>query len=181
MGRKWEARSPSGPVVKVLDFGADPTATVDSREHIQKAIDYALSMCTREMADGIKDCNGVVIDLQGGQYLLSGPLVFRSYTGNWRMTSGTLRADSTFNPDDFLVEVGTKECNNKQQSCNQGIGFDFMMFDASHQASGAARVDHTMGMNFGPQNFVIGFNLILFVSVIIQIRKRKAEKNQQPK
>ena len=29
--------------------------------------------------------------------------------------------------------------------------------------------------------FVIGFNLILFVSVIIQIRKRKAEKNQQPK
>ena len=98
MGRKWEARSPTGPVVKVLDFGADPTATVDSREHIQKAIDYALSMCTREMADGIKDCNGVVIDLQGGQYLLSGPLVFRSYNGNWRMTSGTLRDDSTFDP-----------------------------------------------------------------------------------
>lgn len=158
MGRKHETRHSSGPVVKVLDFGADPTATVDSRKHIQKAIDYALSMCTREMADGIKDCNSVVIDLQGGQYLLSGPLVFRSYTGNWRMTSGTLRADNTFNPDYFLVEVGTEECNNKQQSCNQGIGFDFMMFDASHQAAGAARVNHTMGMNFGPQNFVIGFN-----------------------
>ena len=73
----------SGPVVNVLDFGADPTATVDSRAKIQSAIDYAFSLCDHEMADGIKDCNGVVINLQGGQYLLSGPLIFRGYTGNW--------------------------------------------------------------------------------------------------
>lgn len=148
----------SGPVVNVLDFGADPTATVDSRAKIQSAIDYAFSLCDHEMADGIKDCNGVVINLQGGQYLLSGPLIFRGYTGNWRMTSGTLRADEQFNPDDYLVEVGTTDCPNQQQSCNQGIGFEFMMFDASHQASGAARIDHVMGVNFGPQNFVVGFN-----------------------
>lgn len=42
--------------MNVLDFGADPTATVDSRAKIQSAIDYAFSLCDHEMADGIKDC-----------------------------------------------------------------------------------------------------------------------------
>lgn len=110
------------------------------------------------MADKIRDVGGVVIDLEGGDFLVSQPLVIPAYYGNLRFQHGTLRASSSFDASRYLIEVGgtAAECTTQQKSCNENVGFAGMMLDCSNRCAGGILIQHTMGSTLSAM-FFIGF------------------------
>lgn len=117
------------------------------------------------MADNITDLGGVTLDLEGGLYVTSRPLVFPAFVGNAGIQRGTLKASPTFPQDRWLVEIGDPGCKpvlpsggrDPQASCNEFINLGDLLFDASHVAAGGVRVSNTMGATIGPSVFFIGF------------------------
>ena len=95
-------------------FGADPTGKTDSTAAFARAVEALLStkaMAPHAMASGIADMGGVTLDLGGGQFLLSAPVVIPPMYGNLHVRDGTLRASSSFPGDRWLVEIGSAtEC-----------------------------------------------------------------------
>lgn len=96
------------------------------------------------------------MDLQGGDYLMSEPLVIPQMYGNLRIQRGTLRASNTFPKGKFMIVVGEPTCSNPQASCNENLGFSELMLDGNERAAGLF-VGATMGCVVGPQNFFLGF------------------------
>ena len=149
-------------------FGADPTGRTDSTAALIAAM-AALTNTSAHADDPMADCivnlGGATLDLGGGEFLISAPLVIPPHVGNVRIRGGTLRASPTFPPDRFLIEVGEDGCDTgcggkseKQKVCNEMIGLESLFFDASHVAAGGALVQATMGTTVGPSCFFIGFN-----------------------
>lgn len=159
----WSAGSPIVPA----DFGADPTGAKDSTQAMQKAVVALLSRRgpSVSMASNITDLGGATLDLSGGSYLISSPLVIPPMFGNAQIVGGTLRASPTFPPGRWLVEIGDPSCVPRlpsgqvdvQGSCGQFFNLNEMMFDASHVAAGGVRVSKTMGTTIGPSVFFHGF------------------------
>jgi hypothetical protein len=159
----WTSGSPILPA----DFGADPTGAKDSTQAMQKAVVALLSRRgpSVSMASNITDLGGATLDLSGGSYLISSPLVIPPMFGNAQIVGGTLRASPTFPPDRWLVEIGDPSCVPRlptgqvdvQGSCGQFFNLNEMMFDASHVAAGGVRVSKTMGTTIGPSVFFHGF------------------------
>ena len=120
------------------------------------------------MASNITDLGGATLDLSGGTYLISAPLVIPPGVGNAQIVRGTLRAASGFPSDRWLVEIGSAACAPKlpngkpdgQGSCNEFINLSEMMFDASHVAAGGVRVAKVMGTTLGPSVFFTGFRSV---------------------
>eukprot|EP00040_Diaphanoeca_grandis_P012771 m.64650 g.64650 ORF g.64650 m.64650 type:complete len:671 (-) comp23458_c0_seq2:116-2128(-) len=149
------------------DYGADPTGATDSSVAMGKAMAALLSPRGpgHTMASNITDLGGATLDLSGGTYLISEPLVIPSMYGNVQIVRGTLRASSTFDQTRFLVEIGSSVCRPKlpsgesdvQGSCGQFINMNEMMFDAAHVAAGGVKVSSTMGTTIGPAVFFTGF------------------------
>ena len=54
---------------------------------------------------------GATLDLGGGEFLVSAPLVIPPHVGNVRIRGGTLRASASFPPTRFLIEIGEDKCN----------------------------------------------------------------------
>ena len=139
----WRAPSvgANSPIVSPVDFGADPTGRTDSTAAFAAALKAVLSHNTsgHVMSDGIVDLGGVVLDLGGGDYLLSAPLSIPPYYGNLRIVDGTLRASPTFPSNRFVIEVGTNNCHppSGQGSCNENVGMSGLTVDGSHVAAGA--------------------------------------------
>ena len=112
------------------DFGADPTGVRDSSQAFEHAIGAAIQRNTssHQMAGHIADLAGVTIDLDGGDYLISRPIVVPHGYGNLRIAHGTLRASPNFAPNRYLLEISdvtVEECRKidpKQKSCNENIG-----------------------------------------------------------
>lgn len=108
---------------------------------------------------------GATLDLSGGTYLISAPLVIPPLFGNAAIVGGTLRASPTFPADRWLVEIGNVSCIPKladgsvdvQGSCGQFFNLNDMMFDAGHVAAGGVRVGKVMGTTIGPSVFFTGF------------------------
>ncbi|KAK8797087.1 hypothetical protein WA158_004297 [Blastocystis sp. Blastoise] len=150
-------RRSNSPMIYVVDFGADPTGMKDSSEAFQAAIDEAMKRGYGTMADGIHDCGGVSIDLEGGLYLFDKPVYFPQFHGNWKMTRGTVRASDNFPLDKHIIIVGENECGNKQGSCNQHIDFSFMTFESNHHSAGGLQIFRTMGGNVGPNIMFHGY------------------------
>ena len=149
-------------------FGADPTGRTDSTKSLVAAM-LALTNATAHADDPMADCivnlGGATLDLGGGEYLISSPLIIPPHVGNVRIRGGTLRASPTFPADRFLIEVGeagcTTGCHNateKQGVCNEMVGFESLFLDASHVAAGGILSQATMGTTVGPSCFFIGFN-----------------------
>ena len=91
--------------------------------------------------------------------MVSKPVIIPAMYGNLRMIHGTIRASESFNPaNGSLVSIGTTECSNKQQSCNENIGIENMMLDCKNICGTALLIQSTMGTVIGPQIFVLGFN-----------------------
>jgi hypothetical protein len=158
--RKPRGLGASDPTVRPTDFGADPTGVNDSTAAFNSAMAAVLAHNTsgHKLAFGVQDLGGVTLDLSGGDYLISAPLVFPVFVGNFRVIDGTLRASSTFPRDRWLVEVGDeKACQNGQGSCNENAGFEGVFFDSNQIASGGLRISATMGANVGPQCFFLNF------------------------
>lgn len=101
------------------------------------------------MSDGIADLGGVVLDLQGGDYLLSAPLVVPQYVGNMHIVDGTLRAAAAaFPAARYVIEIGaaSPRCNppSGQGSCNENVGMHGLTLDGSHVAAGCLQITAAM-------------------------------------
>lgn len=66
-----------------ISYDADPSGARDSSDAIQSAVNDACGINSgEEMMPGIRDLGGVVIDLQGGSYNLSKPIIIPQFMGN---------------------------------------------------------------------------------------------------
>ena len=90
-----------GPRVVPSDFGADPTGATDSTAAFAQAMAALLTARgpRHTMADNNTDLGGATLDLSGGTYLISAPLVIPGGNGNLHIVDGTLRASPTFPGD----------------------------------------------------------------------------------
>eukprot|EP00039_Didymoeca_costata_P003178 m.65778 g.65778 ORF g.65778 m.65778 type:complete len:527 (+) comp11761_c0_seq1:96-1676(+) len=161
-----ETESEQSPEIRVVDFGADPTGHNLSDQAFQKAIAFMISSRSAsgiKMADNITDLGGAVIQLDGGEYLISTPISFPDHIGNFKVVYGTIRAANNFPNDKFLIEIGENmnaaKASNKQKSTNENIGIEDIMLDGSGVAYGALQINATMGGNVGPDMFFINFNM----------------------
>jgi hypothetical protein len=153
-------RAADSPVIFPTSFGADPTGAADSSAAFASAMAAVLARATgRNMSDGIADLGGVVLDLQGGTYLLSEPLVVPQFFGNLRVIDGTLRAAAAFPPARFVVEVGASPCKTPsgQGSCNENVGMSGLTLDGSHVAAGCLKIASTMGATLDASSAIFGF------------------------
>ena len=145
------------------EFGADPTGTADSTQAVLRAVARMLAECAapngtaaapsvRPMGLGVNNCGGAVLDLRGGQYLISAPIVIPPHYGNLNVNSGTLRASATFPANRSLVEVGSLFENDE----NEFINFHEVFFDSSHVAAGGLLIADCIGATVNAC-FFIGF------------------------
>ena len=64
------------PLIRVAALGGDPTGRRDSSKAFGAAVAEAISRASgRLMGDNVKDLGGAVIDLEGGDYIVSTPIV----------------------------------------------------------------------------------------------------------
>ena len=142
-------------------YGADPTGLADSTAAFAACLRALLARNSSGHADegGTTDLGGAVMDLQGGDYLVSAPLVFPSNYSNYGLIHGTLRASAGFPPGAFLVEVGTPGayCSNWGDSCSENASLEDLLLDGSGVAGGGVRFNAVIGVNAGPDLFVVNF------------------------
>eukprot|EP00656_Telonema_subtile_P028136 TRINITY_DN3040_c0_g1_i6.p1 TRINITY_DN3040_c0_g1~~TRINITY_DN3040_c0_g1_i6.p1 ORF type:complete len:415 (+),score=70.14 TRINITY_DN3040_c0_g1_i6:131-1375(+) len=145
--------------IRDRDYGGDPTGRTDSTTAMLAAVAAVLQHDVGRMADNITNLGGATLDLRGGEYLISSPVIIPKLTGNVRVRGGSLKASSSFPASRFLIEVGEEGCNAKvpQGVCNEFVGFDNLLLDASHTAAGGIQVANTMGTTVGPSAFFTGF------------------------
>ncbi|TVU15785.1 hypothetical protein EJB05_39323 [Eragrostis curvula] len=105
--RDLATSSAAARVYHVTDYGADPTGAADATDAINKAIaDAFRPPSNATMTGGIPDLGGAEIHLDGGTYLIKGPLTLpASGGGNFKIHSGSLRASDDFPTDRYLIEL----------------------------------------------------------------------------
>jgi hypothetical protein len=162
--RKWAApqhlrSSPWAPIFPT-SYGADPTGVADSTAAFGAAVEALLARNTSGHADegGSVDLGGAIIDLQGGDYLISSPLVFPSNYSNYGLIHGTLRASAAFPPSANLLEVGTAGgyCSNWGDSCTEDVTLEDLLLDGAGVAGGGVRFNAVIGAN-AAHLFVVNF------------------------
>lgn len=178
--RRAAAPPPFGTRTSPLDFGGDPSGRLDSLAALNACVQFcvnysqAIDFLGHFPGDAsfnngkyIANAGGCEIDLAGGEYLLSAPLLIPKYLANLRLGHGSLVADDTpgvFPADSFLVVVGIQgTCNVPQGSCNADLGFPELFMDGRHVAS-AIQINEVMGTTVGP-----GFYALNFTAYGIQI------------
>ncbi|XP_028093388.1 polygalacturonase QRT3-like [Camellia sinensis] len=133
-------------------YGADPTGAQDSSDAIQSVLEDALQVQNGiELLPGIKDLGGVVIDLQGGNYLISKPIRFPSGIGNFLVQGGSFRASDTFPSDRHLIELWAPNSqpltnsegyfDQKSPISYEDITFRDILFDSSYRGGGIFVID----------------------------------------
>ena len=152
-----------GELITPESFGGDPTGKADATVALQSCVRAALlhgGRGTGPMASGIRNLGGATIDLGGGTFNISEPLVFPELVGNFQIVRGTLRAGPGFPSDRYLIEVGNHSCMpDNQKVCNEFINVNEIFLDCSHVAAGGIIARNTMGLTVGPSAFVTGFNV----------------------
>ncbi len=149
-----------------ISYGADPSGTQDSTTAFQQLLrDFLDVSPSRPMAANITNLGGATIDLQGGNYLISEPIVIPPFFGNAHIVDGTLQASPDFPSDRWLIEIGNVDtCNpvkpdqshDPQCSCNEFIDLTNILLDANFAAAGGVRVSRVMGTTI-TEVFVTGF------------------------
>ena len=160
-----------GVRISPLEYGADPLGVKDSSDALTQCIqacwNYSVILDPLGHFPGddsfkngeyIRNAGGCEIDLGGGEYLLSKPVIIPEYLGNLRIGHGSLVADEeNFPTDSFLLVVGVKgSCNVPQGSCNVDLGFPELFFDGRHVAS-ALQINNVMGTTVGPGSYFLNF------------------------
>ena len=143
-------------------FGADPTGVRDSTAAFDSLFHALLSVNrTHRLASGIIDLGGATIDLQGGDYLISRPLVLPFCYGNVKLQRGTLRASPTFPAASSMLMIGngsTALCSpDGQDTTIENVQVSALMFDGQQRAAECITVRAIMGAVLGPGNFYLGF------------------------
>ena len=154
----------SNPIISITEFGGDYKGISDSTTAFENAISSALKYGSpsHNMSGFIKDCGGVTIDLQGGDYLISSTLRIPPYFGNIHMIDGTIRASKNFtyinNNTNYLLMIGNYTNNCGQYNCNQNIYLENLMLDCQHNCDGVIYINHCIGCIIGPGIIIHGFN-----------------------
>ncbi|KAG2574651.1 polygalacturonase QRT3-like isoform X1 [Panicum virgatum] len=142
--RDLATASASARVYHVTDYGADPTGATDSTAAINRAIADAFRPASNStMTGGIPDLGGAEVHLDGGTYLVRGPLTLpASGGGNFRIHSGSLRASDDFPTDRYLIELSAAGKG------GSGRTYDYeyatlrdLMLDCSYRGGGIAVVN----------------------------------------
>jgi hypothetical protein len=153
--------APSPPagarVFSPLDFGGDPSGLTDSTAAVQGAVAALLADCSaaRRLANWVRDCGGAVLDLSGGEYLVSAPLAIPPGYGNLHVMQGSLLASAAFPPARSLIEVGNMTASGA--GTNIDVQLSGLFLDASHVAAGCIHTDNLQGGVIGPQVYLLGF------------------------
>eukprot|EP01084_Bolivina_argentea_P085927 155330_1 len=153
------------PIIYITDFGGDSTGVNDSTNAFLTAINKALSYGTPNttMINGVKDLGGVTIDLGGGVYKISKPLLIPSNYGNLRIMDGTICASKDFSPtNEFLLTIGNNinAGNCAGNECNENIAIENMAFDCKHICGGGISLYYTLYTSIGPDIYVTGYNIV---------------------
>ena len=111
------------------------------------------------MSSGISNLGGATLDLAGGTYSLSAPLLIPQMYGNLRIIDGTLRAHPTFPPGGTVLQVGASPCTvDGQKSCNENVALSGLVVDGGHIAAGCIAINSTMGATLDSSSAVFGFS-----------------------
>ncbi|KAL5213983.1 hypothetical protein ABZP36_003135 [Zizania latifolia] len=140
------ASASSSRVYHVTDYGADPTGGADATAAINKAIADAFGRPSNgTMTGGIPDLGGAEIHLDGGTYLVKGPLTLpASGGGNFKIHSGSLRAADDFPIDRYLIELSAKAGGGGSSSMSyyyEYVTLRDLMLDCSYRGGGVSVVD----------------------------------------
>ncbi|KAI3723184.1 hypothetical protein L2E82_34604 [Cichorium intybus] len=151
----------SGRVFYPIGYGADPSGVQDSTDAIMGAVsDAALIENGQELLPGVKDLGGAIVDLQGGCFKISKPIVLPPNSGNLLIQGGTLRASNTFPSDGHLIELHSPNSpklfqtaavepgdtysdakNRNEPIYYEDITFRDILFDSSNIAGGLLVID----------------------------------------
>ena len=156
-------RSPNNGGLRVTptSFGGDPTGVKDSWEALNACFEHCLNQSalspngyfpgqdTKPQFGPIRDMGGCDIDLEGGEYVISKPLVLPEMNANMQFGRGSLVASHDF-VGDFLFVIGVEGgCHYPQGSCNVDINLPELFIDGAGVASGI-QINHVMGVTIGP-------------------------------
>ncbi|CAA0823812.1 Pectin lyase-like superfamily protein [Striga hermonthica] len=148
-----------GRVFYPVGYGADPTGVKDSSSAIMAAINEAAATAAGHgLMPGIRDFGGAIIDLLGGNYLISKPITFPSGIGNIVTQGGSLRASNTFPGDKHLIQLifsppspkltssspanfSDQKDSNSDNIRYESITFRDILFDSSLRGGGIAVFD----------------------------------------
>ncbi|XP_021766492.1 polygalacturonase QRT3-like [Chenopodium quinoa] len=135
-------------------YGADPSGIEDSSDAILKAVSDAFQVQKGlRLLPNVNDLGGVVIDFQGGNYVINQPIPFPPLSGNVVVRGGTIRASNTFPGDRHLFELSSKpskhlHINSTTNTQNQISGIQYVditfrdiLFDSSFRGGGLTIVD----------------------------------------
>jgi hypothetical protein len=154
----------NGVRISPTAFGGDPTGVKDSTVAIQTAVEHCVNQSvvspngvfpgSRSFGNGksVRDMGGCVVDLEGGEYRISKPIVIPEYTANMQLGTGSIIGSETFPVDGFLIVVGNATagaCRVPQGSCNIDINFADLFLDAGNRGS-CMQINHVMGVTVGP-------------------------------
>uniref|UniRef100_A0A0E0KV38 Pectate lyase superfamily protein domain-containing protein n=1 Tax=Oryza punctata TaxID=4537 RepID=A0A0E0KV38_ORYPU len=137
----------SSRVYHVTDYGADPTGAADATAAINSAIADAFRRPSNAtMTGGIPDLGGAEIHLDGGSYLLKGPLSLpASGGGNFKIHSGSLRAADDFPTDRYLIELSAKAAGGGRSPAMsyyyEYVTLRDLMLDCNYRGGGVQVVD----------------------------------------
>lgn len=86
-----DGATPGTTPITPIAYGADPTGQTDSTTAMTKAVAALLSPRgpRHTMASNITDLGGATLDLSGGTYLISAPIVIPSMYGNVQIVRGS--------------------------------------------------------------------------------------------
>ncbi|CAN6236218.1 unnamed protein product [Urochloa humidicola] len=131
------ASSSTSRVFHVTDYGADPTGGTDATDAINKAIADAFRPPTNgTMTGGIPDLGGAEVHLDGGTYLIKAPLTLpASGGGNFRITTGSLRASADFPADRYLIELAAASSSSRSYDYEYATLRDLML-DCNYRGGG---------------------------------------------
>lgn len=118
--------------LSVIALGGDPTGAQDSTQALQTALSSAASLASSNGLPGSIGSGGVGVDLGGGTYRISSPLLLHNFNGI-RVFGGTIVAGAEFPPTGCLLDV-------------QGQGnlvFEDLTLDSNH-TGGGMRVDNVV-------------------------------------
>ncbi|ERN00570.1 hypothetical protein AMTRI_Chr07g26360 [Amborella trichopoda] len=149
-------KSGGGKVFYPVEYGADPTGQNDSSDAIMSALADAFKVKSDNvLLPGIRDLGGVEIDLQGGSFKISKPILFpASGGGNVLIHGGSLRASDDFPTDRRLIELWSPSSVKKpsnpfaqimaqqaQGTFYEDVTMRDIMFDANFRGGGILVID----------------------------------------
>ena len=159
-------------VFNPVRYGADPTCNASSSTAIDAAVKAMLSRASPSRKDpqGHFDLGGATLDLSGGCYLISKPVVFPNGHSNFRIERGTLVADPYFPLEaadvadgaNFMLRIGNDTpCPNiSGKDCTRNVDISQLTLDGSHRAHGLIIASHTVNVNIGPAVMATGWRAV---------------------